>query len=94
MEASSREAPWPCAVQNAAPAQNRPAKIIRAAARVLALLIDDNADIDGLLVFGFYLRRHAWRKNVSSIVQGDCLFADMALLHSVRLQRLVDGWSL
>jgi len=25
----------------------------------------ENADIEGLLIFGFYLRRHAWRKNVS-----------------------------
>jgi len=33
--------------------------------RFLALLIGENADIGGLLIFGFYLRRHAWRKNVS-----------------------------
>jgi hypothetical protein len=70
MEASCREAPWPCAVANAAPAQNRPAKIVRAAVRFFALLSGENADIDGLLNFGFYLRRHAWRKNVSGIVQG------------------------
>jgi hypothetical protein len=62
--------------------------------RFFALLIGEDANIHCLLIFGFYLRRHAWRKNVSSIVQGDCLFADMALLHSVGLQRLVDGWSL
>jgi len=33
--------------------------------RFFALLMGENADIEGLLIFGFYLRRHAWRKNVS-----------------------------
>src|SRR6266550_7647133 len=75
MEASCPEAPWPCAVPNAAPAQNRLAKILRAAVRFFALLIGENADIDGLLIFGFYLTRHAWRKNVSGIVQGYCRFS-------------------
>ena len=39
MEASCREAPWPCAVLNAAPAQNTPAKIVCAAVRFFALPI-------------------------------------------------------
>ena len=43
--------------------------------RFFALLIGENADIDGLLIFGFYLRRHAWRKNISGIVQGYCRFS-------------------
>jgi hypothetical protein len=53
MEASCREAPWPCAVANAAHTQNRPAKILRAAMRFFALLIGENAVIDGLLISGF-----------------------------------------
>src|ERR1700674_385719 len=51
MEASCGEAPWPCAGPNAAPAQNRPAKIVPAAARLLTLLIGENADMDGLLIY-------------------------------------------
>jgi hypothetical protein len=51
MEASCREAPWPCAGPNAAPAQNRPAKIVFAAVRFLAQLIGGNANMDGLLIF-------------------------------------------
>jgi hypothetical protein len=33
-----------------------------------------NADMDGLLIFGFYLRYHDWRKNVSGIVRGPLPF--------------------
>ena len=32
--------------------------------------LGENAVIDGFLIFGFYLSRHAWRKNVSGIAQG------------------------
>jgi hypothetical protein len=51
MEASCREAPWPCADPNTAPAQNRPAKIVLVAVGFRTLLIGGNEDMDGLLIF-------------------------------------------
>jgi hypothetical protein len=56
MEASCREAPWPCAGPNAAPAQNRPAKIVLTAVGFPALLIGKNADMDDLPIFIIIVR--------------------------------------
>jgi hypothetical protein len=67
MEACGRGAPWTCAIPNAAPAQSRPAKIVRAAVRFLALVIGGNAEMEDLLIFNFYLRHDAWRKNINPI---------------------------